>query len=154
MQPRADADLVRRQVREILAGYTAPLALTLSAAPSLGHCVLYSVEVSPEVVGRTLAHYLDMSAGSVSLPFELPIDVMHIQRLTICACGTAYFAGLIAEYWFERLRGFRSMSNSRRNFIITSRHWTTMLEVVSGGILLKKRFREPAAFRILYFGTQ
>ena len=43
-----------------------------------------------------------MSAGRVALPFELPVDAGRLARLTICGCGTAYFAGLMAKYWFER----------------------------------------------------
>jgi glucosamine--fructose-6-phosphate aminotransferase (isomerizing) len=49
-----------------------------------------------------LAHYLDMSAGAVRLPFDLPFDVQKLSRITISACGTAYYAGLVAKYWFER----------------------------------------------------
>ena len=43
-----------------------------------------------------------MSAGRVALPFELPLDVATIDKLTITACGTAYMAGLTSKYWFER----------------------------------------------------
>ena len=60
------------------------------------------IHEQPEVVARTLAHYLDMSAGRVALPFELPDSVAKIDKLTIIACGTAYIAGLTAKYWFER----------------------------------------------------
>jgi glucosamine--fructose-6-phosphate aminotransferase (isomerizing) len=43
-----------------------------------------------------------MSAGRVALPFELPFDFKNIKRLSISACGTAFYAGLVAKYWFER----------------------------------------------------
>lgn len=66
------------------------------------HFMAKEIHEQPEVVGRTLAHYLDMSQGRVALPFELPVDAAKLSRLTICACGTAYFAGLTAKYWFER----------------------------------------------------
>ena len=66
------------------------------------HFMAKEIHEQPEVVARTLAHYLDMSAGQVALPFELPVDVTRIDRLTIAACGTAYMAGLTAKYWFER----------------------------------------------------
>jgi len=66
------------------------------------HFMAKEIHEQPEVVGRTLAHYLDMSAGAVRLPFELPFDVRALNRITICACGTAYYAGLVAKYWFER----------------------------------------------------
>jgi glucosamine--fructose-6-phosphate aminotransferase (isomerizing) len=54
------------------------------------------------VVGHTLAHCLDMVAERVALPIELPFDWRKLERVAISACGTAYYAGLIAKYWFER----------------------------------------------------
>ncbi len=66
------------------------------------HFMAKEIHEQPEVVGRTLAHYLDMSAGAVRLPFDLPFDVTKLSRVTISACGTAYYAGLIAKYWIER----------------------------------------------------
>jgi len=66
------------------------------------HFMAKEIHEQPEVVGRTLAHYLDMSSGAVRLPFDLPFDVTKLSRITICACGTAYYAGLVAKYWIER----------------------------------------------------
>ncbi|TIU67934.1 MAG: SIS domain-containing protein, partial [Mesorhizobium sp.] len=48
-----------------------------------------------------LAHYVDF-VGGVSKPLDLPFDFAKIDRLAISACGTAYLAGLISKYWFER----------------------------------------------------
>jgi glucosamine--fructose-6-phosphate aminotransferase (isomerizing) len=66
------------------------------------HFMAKEIHEQPEVVGRTLAHYLDMSQGCVRLPFDLPFDASRLTRLTLVACGTAYYAGLVAKYWFER----------------------------------------------------
>jgi glucosamine--fructose-6-phosphate aminotransferase (isomerizing) len=55
----------------------------------------------PEVVGHTLANYIDMAAGRVALPMQLPFDFKKLQRVSIAACGTAYYAGMVARYWFE-----------------------------------------------------
>jgi glutamine---fructose-6-phosphate transaminase (isomerizing) len=60
------------------------------------------IHEQPEVVGHTLAHYLDMGAERVRLPMALPFDFKQIARLSISACGTAFYAGLVAKYWFER----------------------------------------------------
>jgi glucosamine--fructose-6-phosphate aminotransferase (isomerizing) len=65
------------------------------------HFMAKEIHEQPEVVGHTLAHYLDMSAERVRLP-ELPFDFRKIERIAISACGTAYYAGLVAKYWFER----------------------------------------------------
>ena len=67
------------------------------------HFMAKEIHEQPEVVGRTLAHYVNFAAGKVDLPFELPFDFKEVKRLSISACGTAYLAGLIAKYWFERL---------------------------------------------------
>jgi glucosamine--fructose-6-phosphate aminotransferase (isomerizing) len=66
------------------------------------HFMAKEIHEQPEVVGHTLAHYLDMAAGCVALPAALPFDPRTLERISIAACGTAYYAGLIAKYWFER----------------------------------------------------
>jgi glucosamine--fructose-6-phosphate aminotransferase (isomerizing) len=65
------------------------------------HFMAKEIHEQPEVVGHTLAHYLDMGAERVALP-QLPFDLGKLKRLSISACGTAYYAGLVAKYWFER----------------------------------------------------
>ena len=66
------------------------------------HFMAKEIYEQPEVIAWTLGHYLDMAAARAALPFDLPADPTRLQRLTICACGTAYYAGLTAKYWFER----------------------------------------------------
>ncbi len=66
------------------------------------HFMAKEIHEQPEVVGHTLAHYLDMTAERVRLPAELPFDFRTLERVAISACGTAYYAGLVAKYWFER----------------------------------------------------
>ena len=65
------------------------------------HFMAKEIHEQPEVVGHTLAHYLDMANERVALP-KLPFDPAKLKRLSISACGTAYYAGLVAKYWFER----------------------------------------------------
>ncbi|WFP60570.1 glutamine--fructose-6-phosphate transaminase (isomerizing) [Mesorhizobium sp. WSM4904] len=65
------------------------------------HFMEKEIHEQPEVISHTLAHYVDFVAG-VSKPLELPFDFAKIGRLAISACGTAYLAGLISKYWFER----------------------------------------------------
>ena len=66
------------------------------------HFMAKEIHEQPEVVGHTLAHYIDMVAEKVALPEKLPFDWTKLKRLSISACGTAYYAGLVAKYWFER----------------------------------------------------
>ena len=65
------------------------------------HFMAKEIHEQPEVVGHTLAHYLDMVAERVRMP-ALPFDFRDITRISMSACGTAYYAGLVAKYWFER----------------------------------------------------
>jgi len=65
------------------------------------HFMAKEIHEQPEVVGHTLAHYIDMAAECVMLPFALPFDFRALNRISIAACGTAYYAGMVARYWFE-----------------------------------------------------
>jgi glucosamine--fructose-6-phosphate aminotransferase (isomerizing) len=67
------------------------------------HFMAKEIHEQPEVVGHTLARYVDMATERVALPLALPFDFKNIQRISITACGTASYAGYIAKYWFERL---------------------------------------------------
>jgi glucosamine--fructose-6-phosphate aminotransferase (isomerizing) len=66
------------------------------------HFMAKEIHEQPEVVGHTLAKYLDMVAERVALPMVLPFDFRALKRISIAACGTAYYAGMVARYWFER----------------------------------------------------
>ncbi|SEO45631.1 glucosamine--fructose-6-phosphate aminotransferase (isomerizing) [Methylobacterium sp. ap11] len=67
------------------------------------HFMAKEIYDQPEVVGRTFAHYVDLAAGRVALPEALPFDFANLSRISITACGTAYYAGLVAKYWFEKI---------------------------------------------------
>jgi glucosamine--fructose-6-phosphate aminotransferase (isomerizing) len=66
------------------------------------HFMAKEIHEQPEVISHTLSSYLDMSAGIVHFP-DLGIDVAALQRVTLSACGTAYYAGIVGKYWIERL---------------------------------------------------
>jgi glutamine---fructose-6-phosphate transaminase (isomerizing) len=66
------------------------------------HFMAKEIHEQPEVIGRTLAHYIDMATGEIRMPVDLPFDFKDVQRISLSACGTAYLAGLTAKYWFER----------------------------------------------------
>ena len=66
------------------------------------HFMAKEIAEQPEVVGHTLAHYLDFAGGRSALPEGASVDFAGLDRLSITACGTAYYAGLVGKYWFER----------------------------------------------------
>lgn len=65
------------------------------------HFMAKEIFEQPEVIGHTLSEYLD-PLGDKLREVELPVDLATVPRITIVACGTAYYAGLVAKYWFER----------------------------------------------------
>jgi glucosamine--fructose-6-phosphate aminotransferase (isomerizing) len=67
------------------------------------HFMAKEIHEQPEVVGHTLARYVDMATERVMMPVKLPFDFKDIQRISITACGTASYAGFIAKYWLEKL---------------------------------------------------
>ena len=66
------------------------------------HYMLKEIYEQPQVIGDTLNSYINPETARVTLP-ALPFDIARATRLTIVACGTAYYAGLVAKYWFETL---------------------------------------------------
>ncbi|MEP0707415.1 MAG: glutamine--fructose-6-phosphate transaminase (isomerizing) [Parvibaculum sp.] len=65
------------------------------------HFMAKEIFEQPEVIGHTLSEYLD-PLGDKLRTLELPFDLATVPRITIVACGTAYYAGLVAKYWFEK----------------------------------------------------
>ncbi|TAJ87353.1 glutamine--fructose-6-phosphate transaminase (isomerizing) [Reyranella sp.] len=66
------------------------------------HFMLKEIHEQPAVIGDTLQTYLDPATRSVTLP-ALPFDWTKVSRITMTACGTAYYACMVAKYWFEGL---------------------------------------------------
>lgn len=67
------------------------------------HFMEKEIHEQPEVIQRTLEHYVDLANRRIAEFHDVPIAWRSLTRISIAACGTAYFAGLIAKYWFERL---------------------------------------------------
>jgi len=65
------------------------------------HFMVKEIHEQPEVIGHTLAGYVDLATNTVDIP-QLPFDFAKVTRLSLSACGTAFYACLVAKYWFER----------------------------------------------------
>lgn len=66
------------------------------------HFMAKEIYQQPETISHTLGHYVDMANAQVNIGEELSFDFAALPRLTIVACGTSYYAGLVAKYWFEK----------------------------------------------------
>ncbi|WP_428696906.1 glutamine--fructose-6-phosphate transaminase (isomerizing) [Stappia sp.] len=67
------------------------------------HFMAKEIHEQPEVIGHTLSRYLDLSGMKPAFSNGMSVDFAGLDRLIISACGTAYYAGLVAKYWFEKI---------------------------------------------------
>jgi glucosamine--fructose-6-phosphate aminotransferase (isomerizing) len=66
------------------------------------HYMAKEIAEQPHVIAEAIRHYLPVGEDQVHLPGD-GIDFTKVQRLTMVACGTAFYACLTAKYWFEKL---------------------------------------------------
>ena len=91
----ANESLANRPVRQI--------QIDATRVDKAGHKHFMAKEIAeqPNVLNTTLSNYLGAD-GDITLP-DPGIDFTAIDRLTMVACGTAYYACLTAKYWFEQI---------------------------------------------------
>ena len=65
------------------------------------HFMQKEIFEQPTVVAQTLRSYLRPLEQQVALP-QIDFDIAGVDRVTIVACGTSYYAGMVAKYWFEQ----------------------------------------------------
>ena len=65
------------------------------------HFMQKEIFEQPVVVAQTLRAYLRRMENEVAMP-DMDFDLGSVKRITIVACGTSYYAGLVAKYWFEK----------------------------------------------------
>ncbi|WP_068074559.1 glutamine--fructose-6-phosphate transaminase (isomerizing) [Novosphingobium lentum] len=65
------------------------------------HFMQKEIFEQPTVVAQTLRSYIRQLEQVVALP-QMDFDLSTISRVTIVACGTSFYAGMVAKYWFER----------------------------------------------------
>src|SRR5438874_130057 len=65
------------------------------------HFMAKEIHEQPEVISHTLGSFIDFAEGRVHLP-DLGMDPAEVSKVTISACGTAYYAGIVGKYWLER----------------------------------------------------
>ena len=87
--------LVEREKQSIIE------SVSLSEKGIFKHFMSKEIHEQPEVIAKSLSNYIDMDTGVVSIP-DLPYDLSTISNVTLVACGSSYYAGLIARDWFEK----------------------------------------------------
>lgn len=66
------------------------------------HFMEKEIHEQPRVLGEALNNYLAHSGFDITLP-NADIDFTQFDRITMVACGTAYYACFTAKYWFEQI---------------------------------------------------
>ena len=88
--------LVNREIRKI--------AFDSARVDKAGykHFMAKEIAEQPSVLTNTLRNYISADDKNIELPSN-NINLAKIERLTIVACGTAFYAALTAKYWFEKI---------------------------------------------------
>jgi glucosamine--fructose-6-phosphate aminotransferase (isomerizing) len=89
-------EIVEREIRETAASGA------LVGKGNFRHFMEKEIHEQPAVIGDTLHSYFNPVERAVYLP-ELPFDLAQIPRMTVTACGTAFYAGHVGRYWLEQL---------------------------------------------------
>ena len=81
------------------------IRLTAHAGAAIGkegfrHYMEKELHEHPSVIGQTLARMIDPTTRAVSLP-PMPFDLAAVPRITISACGSGFYAGMVGRYWLE-----------------------------------------------------
>jgi glucosamine--fructose-6-phosphate aminotransferase (isomerizing) len=66
------------------------------------HFMLKEIYEQPAVIADTLNSYINPATGHITLPPDI-LSLADVPRLTISACGTAFYAGMVAKYWLEQI---------------------------------------------------
>jgi glucosamine--fructose-6-phosphate aminotransferase (isomerizing) len=81
---------------------TTEVSGALTGKEGHAHFMLKEIYEQPQVIGDTLHSFLNPADQTITLP-ELPFDLTDLPKITISACGTAFYAALTAKYWFEKI---------------------------------------------------
>lgn len=83
-----------------------PIRITAQSGTTTGkgeyrHFMLKEIYEQPAVIADTLNSFVNATTGQITLPNEVLEAMLRAPRITLIACGTAYYACLVAKYWFE-----------------------------------------------------
>lgn len=87
---------------------TRPIRITAQSGATTGkgeykHFMLKEIYEQPAVIADTLNSFVNPATGHISVPEDVLKTLANAPRLTLVACGTAYYACMVAKYWFERV---------------------------------------------------
>ena len=76
-------------------------SVTLAEKGVFKHFMSKEIHEQPNVIQDSLSHYINNDDLTVNLP-KLPFNISNLKNITLVACGSSYYAGLVAREWFEK----------------------------------------------------
>ena len=70
------------------------------------HFMMKEIKEQPDVLSYALSNYLDFTEFEIK-ESKFDFDFSNVERIIISACGTAYFAGMVAKYWLENIANIK-----------------------------------------------
>ena len=97
-----------------------PIVQTVLSGAMIGkgnyrHFMEKEIYEQPAVIGDTLHSMLNPTTQTINLP-PTEIDLTSVPSVSISACGTAYYAGLVTQYWIESLASIPVMTDIASEF--------------------------------------
>ena len=89
-----EGNTVTREIKQVAASFAD------IGKGNFRHYMQKEIYEQPTAIGDTIHSYFHPEDRTISMP-ELPFDFAKVPKVTIIACGTAYYAALTAKYWFE-----------------------------------------------------
>ncbi len=85
-----------------------PVRITAQSGATTGkgeyrHFMLKEIYEQPAVIGDTLNSFINPATGHITMPDGIMEALKSAPRLTLVACGTAFYACMVAKYWFEQI---------------------------------------------------
>jgi len=76
-------------------------SLSLSDKGAFKHFMAKEIHEQPDVIFDSISNYIDKDELTVNLP-KLPFSISNLKNITLVACGSSYYSGLVAREWFEK----------------------------------------------------
>ena len=76
-------------------------SITLAEKGVFKHFMSKEIHEQPSVIQDAISHYINNEDFTVNLP-KLPFNLSNLKNITLVACGSSYYAGLLAREWFEK----------------------------------------------------
>ena len=90
-------DSVKREIRQTT------LSGALTGKGKYRHFMLKEIHEQPEVISDTLNTFIRPNSGKITIPSDIMDALTNASKITISACGTAFYAGMVTKYWLEKI---------------------------------------------------